>query len=416
MGEKTTKIAEALDELGTAIVESHSDDQQLQELLGWNAPPLNRSDLANMATTLARKFRGADESEINPKYNEGNALTKISFFKNHIANFWNGNGIETYRAYVGLLYYLENQFSAAFVGKVNWDNVKDKSLLPKDLTRRLRSIDTQIKSASSKVEDIDQRIETINNAYTAAENLPTDMETLEDARKQVEKTRTSAEKNIALLLKAKKEADDQLGHVQKAHQDVLKLVESVEEAYSAATTKGLAEAFQTRADRTAGSMWIWVGGLLIALVAGAFASTYRLSALLNALEKNSSPGLVSFNIVLSLVSVGAPVWLAWVATKQIGHRFRLSEDYAYKASIAKAYEGYRREAVRVDPEEAKRLFSMTLDRLEEAPLRFVEHETYGSPWHEALWAKFRRNSLTNTQDEPKTTKSPRRRLPKSGVS
>lgn len=94
------------------------------------------------------------------------------------------------------------------------------------------------------------------------------------------------------------------------------------------------------------------------------------------------------NLVLTLASFGAPIWLAWIATKQIGQRFRLAEDYAFKASVAKAYQGFRKEASRLDSElEANlalegRLFSSALTRLEEAPLRLVEEKTHGSPWHE----------------------------------
>ena len=86
--------------------------------------------------------------------------------------------------------------------------------------------------------------------------------------------------------------------------------------------------------------------------------------------------------VLSLLSVGAPLWFAWLATKQIGQRFRLAEDYAFKASVAKAYEGYRKEAARIDPAFEHRLFGSALTRLDEAPLRLVETGTHGSPWHE----------------------------------
>lgn len=63
------------------------------------------------------------------------------------------------------------------------------------------------------------------------------------------------------------------------------------------------------------------------------------------------------------------MWFAWLATKQIGQRFHLAEDYAFKASVAKAYEGYRKEAARIDPEFEARLFGSALTRLDEAPLR-----------------------------------------------
>lgn len=85
-----------------------------------------------------------------------------------------------------------------------------------------------------------------------------------------------------------------------------------------------------------------------------------------------------------LLSVAAPVWFAWLATKQIGQRFRLSEDYALKASVSRAYEGYRQEAHRIDEDLEARLLESALARLDEQPLRLVESDSHGSPWHELL--------------------------------
>lgn len=97
---------------------------------------------------------------------------------------------------------------------------------------------------------------------------------------------------------------------------------------------------------------------------------------------NISITMISFNFVLSALSVGAPVWFAWLATKQIGQRFRLAEDYAFKASVSRAYEGYRREAARVDADLEVRLLESALARLDELPLRLVEVSSHGSPFHE----------------------------------
>lgn len=41
---------------------------------------------------------------------------------------------------------------------------------------------------------------------------------------------------------------------------------------------------------------------------------------------DASISMIVVNLLLSLLSVGAPVWFAWLATKQIGQRFRLAED------------------------------------------------------------------------------------------
>jgi hypothetical protein len=83
-----------------------------------------------------------------------------------------------------------------------------------------------------------------------------------------------------------------------------------------------------------------------------------------------------------VLSVGAPVWFAWLATKQIGQRFRLAEDYAFKASISRAYEGFRREAARFDKDMEAKLLTSALTRLDEQPLRLVEADSHGSPWQE----------------------------------
>lgn len=130
-------------------------------------------------------------------------------------------------------------------------------------------------------------------------------------------------------------------------------------------------------------MLAWVGGLVVALGIGAGWGSHQIASLSELVKAPGAPiGIVLVNLILALLSVGAPVWFAWMSTKQIGQRFRLSEDYAFKASISKAYEGYRREAARFDKEMGSRLLASALDRLDELPLRLVEPDTHGSPWHE----------------------------------
>lgn len=132
----------------------------------------------------------------------------------------------------------------------------------------------------------------------------------------------------------------------------------------------------------------WVLGLLTLLITGGIIGYYRFEALAKSLENTNPQGVVVWmNIVLSLISLAVPIWLAWLATKQINQRFRLSEDYAFKASVAKAYEGYRRDAARIDEAFEARLFSSALSRLEEAPLRLIETDSHGSPWHELFSSK-----------------------------
>lgn len=129
----------------------------------------------------------------------------------------------------------------------------------------------------------------------------------------------------------------------------------------------------------------WVAGLTVALIGGTAIGANRVQILTEALSISAPNwGIIWLHIILSIVSVGAPLWFAWLATKQIGQRFRLAEDYGYKSSVAKAYEGYRREAARIDEDFENRLFDSALTRLEEAPLRLVDEESHGSPWHELI--------------------------------
>ena len=88
------------------------------------------------------------------------------------------------------------------------------------------------------------------------------------------------------------------------------------------------------------------------------------------------------SIPASVLSVGVSVWFAWLSTKQIGQRFRLAEDYAFKASISRAYEGFCREAARFDKDMEAKLLTSALTRLDELPLHLVETDSHGSSWHE----------------------------------
>ncbi|HEX8047025.1 hypothetical protein, partial [Rhizobium sp.] len=191
-----------------------------------------------------------------------------------------------------------------------------------------------------------------------------------------------------------------LDSVVEKEREATKLLQNTEDAYSAATTKGLGEAFQQRANGLSISMWAWVFGLMFALAVGAFVGGQRVEALQALISQNASYGVIWLDLMLAFISVAAPVWFAWLATKQIGHRFRLSEDYAFKASVAKAYEGYRREAARLDPAFATRLFRSALDRIEEPPIRFVENETFGSPWHEVIRMRQKAQASSSLVQQP----------------
>jgi len=257
--------------------------------------------------------------------------------------------------------------------------------MPPKIARRVRAMRARLDEIAPETEALEKKIKLINEATDAADSLPTDMEELRKARSQIEKLSTESATTQGKIQQRWSEIEKLLLTMSEKSVEADKLVKQTEEAYRVATSIGLAGAFDQRSKSLAWSMRLWVAGLMTALIGGTAIGSNRVAILTEALSANNPNwGIIWIHIVLSIVSVGAPLWFAWLATKQIGQRFRLAEDYGYKASVAKAYEGYRKEAARIDENFESRLFDSALTRLEEAPLRLVEDETHGSPWHELI--------------------------------
>ncbi|MEN4930206.1 hypothetical protein ABEI22_13985 [Erwinia billingiae] len=290
---------------------------------------------------------------------------------------------------------------------LTFDSLKDKNILPKRLVNRLEYYESHISSFSDKTGDLDHKINTINEAYDAAEGLPTTLKSLRETNKEIQQLKDETQKNklntdecltsvknsiielegniknTALLgSNTAKEAEEFLEQMKEKAQGY---IDKCEEAFRTTTSKGLAGAFEDKAKKLNNSIRYWVGGLLFALLAGAGLGFYRLNALEAYLANSDTSGMkIIIQVLFSILSIGAPLWFAWLSTKQIGQRFRLAEDYEFKASVSKAYEGYRREAVNLDAEFSQRLFGNALSRLEEPPLRFVEEASHSSPLMEVL--------------------------------
>ena len=175
--------------------------------------------------------------------------------------------------------------------------------------------------------------------------------------------------------------------------------------YAAATSVGLAAAFSERSDSLSTSMWVWVGGLVLSLSVGGYFGSAQLQKLLELMaQKDISSLSMSINFIMAILSIGAPVWFSWLATKQIGQRFKLSEDYAFKASVSRAYEGFHKETAKFGKEMEAKLLSSALTRLDELPLRLVEAESHGSPWHELASSSIVKQAMSKIPSFPDKVK------------
>lgn len=384
MHDSLISLCDALDELANVVKKSWGDDRLLKNVYGWNHPALNRHDLADIPQELSLKIRKSEVNEIDEEFL--NKLVVIperirEMYPETIPHMFNGNGYQAIPAYLATLEWIENIVNPLF----SWEVLIDTKALPAALTRKLRGIQAELNSLIPNKNTISQQIDLIKEATEAAESLPADIQSLKEARHKVSELEKESSFDRKKVTEHKSSIEAQLKMINELHVQAQQLVEKCEEAYRITTTKGLAAAFDQRAIDLKNSMRFWVGGLLFALGVGAWIGHERIQTLTTSLSAPTlNWGVVGIQIILSMTSVIAPLWFAWLATKQIGQRFRLAEDYDFKASVAKAYEGYKKEAAKIDAEFEARLFNVALTRLEEAPLRLVESKNHGSPTHEFL--------------------------------
>jgi hypothetical protein len=384
MNPTLSNICIALDELHLVVLTSWTDDRTVNEAYGWHHPCLTRQDLARLPLALADRLREANietiEKELEVRLND--VPRRLGLLHSEtVPHMFNGNGYQAIPAFIATLDALAIELRPV----LGWQLLSDNKAMPAKLATRLRSIQAEIDAILLDKEGLQSKIRQIEEANEAAESLPQDLQSLRNARNELAELRQSAQSDAIEIGLQKGVAAISIEEIKQNQEDADYLVEQCGEAYRVTTSKGLASAFDQRASSLATSMWVWVVGLMLALVIGAFIGADRiqlLSGSLNAAEPQW--GVIWMQAFLSLLTIGGPLWFSWLATKQIGQRFRLAEDYAFKASVAKAYEGYRREAARIDEVFEARLFSAALSRLEEAPLRLVEGATHGSPWHELI--------------------------------
>lgn len=361
-------------------LKNQADKRRFSEIWGAHVvPPITVQDVAVLVTHILEKLDAVDWEKTDQEdidYLNAQAPDIDLCISNIVPHLFSQP-----QAIVSLMSFIFS-LESIVAANIGFGELKGTLALPVTLHKQTRLAKERLEQASSALDDIDRKLEQIQNAYNAAENFPTTQKDLEDGLKELERTKKAALTNeLAAQVSAEKARakNEELDLLVEHAQSVLK---NVKEAYRAATTQGLAQAFSERQKALSDSTRLWVGLLAASLVCAAGIGQLRFPAIMSALSANPQWGIVSLNIAISALSIAPAIWLAWMATKQIGQRFRLAEDYGYKAALAKAYEGYRNEAARLDPMFEAQLFATALGRLDELPLRLVEPDAPGSPLHE----------------------------------
>jgi hypothetical protein len=352
----------------------------------WNAPGTTRDELVESVDRLLALIssRGVDQLPINEAL-IADYPRRLAFLRvNTVPQLLAKNAAQAVPAFLITVQSLSDALEKALPEDQDLAaSIALQRANARTATTRLRALEAQISEMEPRASSLNEMVSRIERANAAADQLPIDLESLSEAQKTIAAILERVQQNQTKIGVLATDANTDKVTLAAKVKEAEEIVARCSAAYAASTSHGLAAAFTERSSALAKSMWVWVVGLVIALGLGSWIGSTQLRNFSELLKQPAAePTVAAINLVLALLSVGATVWFSWVATKQIGQRFRLAEDYAFKASVSRAYEGYRREAANIDEEFVARLFSSALSRLDEQPLRLVEATTHGSPWHE----------------------------------
>ena len=195
-------------------------------------------------------------------------------------------------------------------------------------------------------------------------------------------------------------ANEELKKASDASERAIIEANKAAEAHHLSTAVGLAGAFNVKAMAATRGQHIWSGVLCVALLFIVGMGAYRFNTIADKVQNLADKGdiisALGIELLLSTLSVAAPVWLAWMSSKMISRYFHLSEDYAYKAAIATAYMGFKDQAKNRDPIFEERLFAAAITQLDSNPLRFFNSESHpSSPLQDLLQQPFMQSALNN---------------------
>lgn len=368
-----TKLAE--------ILRQHPNASRFSDHWSWQAAPITAEDLATLADQMSEsvavlRWETADEKreallqKMTAAVEIAQTVTAPNLF----------SGFQAVEAILGCLFAVEKTIQKISNGA----DLRAIATLAQGLKRKAEIADLRLNTALAAVEGIDEKLREIEKAYLAAEDLPFTQKQLDEAVAEVGRQQKSVQKYELSASVSAEAASIQKGELDALSAEARSYLDKIKATYRAVTSQGLAQAFSDREKALNNSMLTWVLGLLASLSIAAMIGSDRFPHVIAAVTGKPDWGVVIVNVILAAFSLAPAIWFAWVSTKQIGQRFRLAEDYAYKAAISAAYEGYRSEAAKLDPLLEAQLFASALGRLDELPLRLIEQNVAGSPLHDLM--------------------------------
>lgn len=386
-----------LKELQTKVLQSNSQySGPCNGVNGWDFPPLGKEDLAQKLGQLISYIE-------THQFQESEDLDRVLNASQEGFSKW---------AETPLNHIYDRNYSRSAICNflILTADVKDAlelydlGLLTGELQsrileskRRTEAIELRLASSEKSIGDVEKAAERIIEADKAAVQLPETLLSLKETGNQVSAIKKQAEQAQVVIQQAEATAKAKERFFDETEEQIKALLEKSKAVLATATSSGLAGAFYDRKQELQKIGWIWTAALICALVVAILTILWRADQLFALLDRANEIGTFTLiaNFVISIAFIGAPAWLAWLATKQVGYYFRLSEDYAFKASVSASYEGFMEEARRHDAEFEKKVLESTLERYDEPPLRFVDSRVHGSPYHELFESDEFKSAMKN---------------------
>ena len=408
MSEEIIKYCEKLEEIGKAL-EQHLGADVLYSINDPSSPSISRIDLANFLFRFSLDIRLYKRSDYPQELKElvDTCIIRLEhIYSTQIEPLKNGGNANVINSFISTIMIMRQQLEPNFGYFFGIDsNIDPKKISrqAKVLSKKILIYEPEIEKISEKIYAIDGGIKTVGLLNDKASSLNEIIERLSEDEKNIKSlldlikkekddfsksTQIFIENYTSVLNDSNKEFDNINKFINNTKDGIIRLnndskslIAQASEAMKVATTAGLAQSFEARAIELRKTMKWWAALLIVSLAVAVCIIFYK------QFSGNDVPtdmnNLNFYYILLrslnSVISIGGLIWLAWVASKQIGYNFRMAEDYHFKAAAAKAYEGYRREAKNIDKALEKKLFESLTERFHETPLQHVEKRVHGSP-------------------------------------
>ncbi|HBI16812.1 MAG TPA: hypothetical protein DDY52_01470 [Candidatus Moranbacteria bacterium] len=244
-------------------------------------------------------------------------------------------------------------------------DIEEKLEIANKKHAKILEIHTEIFESTEEKESIKNNIKKAEEEINkAAETVREKKKNFNDYYEKIFGSKNEAGDEITGLKQEIEKNSNKLTELYKQENAKFKtLFEKIEGLLPGATNAGLAVAFSTQKDKYRNPNIFWAFIFIATMAAMALFGVDTLKSITNITTKEP----LSLSLVISLILARTPffiavIWLGIFSSKQQSQNKRLEQEYAHKESIAKSYEGFKRQIESLEETDEHKELSMKLMR------------------------------------------------------